>query len=162
MEERRAVISQAWEEIVTTKANQLARETGFLKRQRAFSGADVVQSLICGWWQEPDISFRGLTQVLSRCEVAVTPSELTQRFGKASAELMRQMLVEVSSLGLSLQAEPDLPLLRPCSAVIVEDRSVISLPCELIGSGRDLARVEPGSRALCAGMCSTERWRGRS
>ncbi len=132
MEKSITVISQALEEMLTTKAEQLAQETGFVKRNRKISGADFVQTLLFGWWQEPNISLRGFTQVMSRCNVSITPSGLTQRFSQASADLMLRMLTSLSSLGLSNAAQPDIPLLRQFTSVIVEDSTVVSLPGELI------------------------------
>lgn len=144
MEKSIAVISQALKEIVTTKAKQFADETGFVKRNRKVGGADFVQSLLFGWWQEPEISLRGLTQVMSRCDVSISPAGLTQRFGKESAELMRRLLTEVSQKRLTLEAEPDLPVLRQFSAVIVEDSSVISLPEALIDTWKGYGKGRAG------------------
>ena len=37
------------ERILEEEAEDLARETGFLQREREISGADCVQALIFGW-----------------------------------------------------------------------------------------------------------------
>ena len=37
------------ERILEEEAEDLARETGFLQREREISGADFVQALIFGW-----------------------------------------------------------------------------------------------------------------
>jgi hypothetical protein len=58
----------------------LAREVGFVERDRVISGADFVQSLILGWLQEPEITLDGLTQVLERRQVSISASGLSQRF----------------------------------------------------------------------------------
>src|SRR5258708_32556391 len=38
--------------ILEEETEQLAREVGFIERERVISGADFVQSLILGWLQE--------------------------------------------------------------------------------------------------------------
>ncbi len=37
------------QQILGKEADELARETGFIQRERAFSGADFAQTLIFGW-----------------------------------------------------------------------------------------------------------------
>jgi hypothetical protein len=39
---------------VEEEAVRLAKETGFIERERAFNGADFAQALILGWLQRPD------------------------------------------------------------------------------------------------------------
>jgi hypothetical protein len=59
-------VSQQLQSILEERANELARETGCIKRERKFSGADVVQTLVFGWQQHPDAS---LEQLASTAEV---------------------------------------------------------------------------------------------
>src|SRR5713101_4356345 len=42
--------------ILEERANVLARETGCIERQRKFSGADLLQTLVFGWLSHPDAS----------------------------------------------------------------------------------------------------------
>lgn len=43
-------------QILEEEANQLAKETGFMQRERTITGADFAQTLIFGWLEEPEIS----------------------------------------------------------------------------------------------------------
>lgn len=43
-------------EVLETRANELGRETGFVQRKRAISGADFVQALVFGWLHNPEAS----------------------------------------------------------------------------------------------------------
>jgi hypothetical protein len=126
-----AEISETLTAILNEKANDLARKTSFLKRERAFSGADFAQSLIFGWLQEPDISLAGLCQVFGRREVAISASGLHQRMTPESAEFMGCVLDEVSSQQMKAEEEVPTKLLKQFEAVILEDSSVIGLPKEL-------------------------------
>ena len=51
-----AYVEQQLQSILEERANELARETGCIKRERKFSGADLVQTLVFGWQQQPDAS----------------------------------------------------------------------------------------------------------
>jgi hypothetical protein len=116
--------------IVEGEAEQLAREVGFIQRERVLSGADFVQSLILGWLQEPEITLDGLTQVLERREVSISASGLSQRFTPEAATLVQRVLERLSAE--QMQVEPvEIALLKQFSAVILEDSSSITLPPKL-------------------------------
>src|SRR5260221_5337038 len=108
--------------ILSEEADQLAREVGFVQRERVISGADLVQSLLLVWLQEPEIAYDGLTQVLGRREVSITASGLSQRFTPEAAALLQRVLERLSAEQLEVEAV-DLPLLKQFTAVIVEDSS---------------------------------------
>jgi hypothetical protein len=116
--------------ILGPEADRLARETGFIQRERAFSGADFAQALIFGWLQRPDERIEGFVQILGRREVAITASGLCQRFTQEAATFLQRLLERLAQG--QMQAEcVDIPLLRRFSAVVVEDSSSILLPASL-------------------------------
>ena len=43
-------------QILEKEANELAKETGFMQRERHLTGADFAQTLIFGWLEEPEIT----------------------------------------------------------------------------------------------------------
>ena len=43
-------------QILEKEANELAKETGFIQRERTLTGADFAQTLIFGWLEEPEIT----------------------------------------------------------------------------------------------------------
>jgi len=116
--------------IIGEEVEQLAREVGFVERQRVISGSDFVQTLILGWLQEPEITLEGLTQVLERREVSISASGLSQRFTPEAATLLQRVLERLCAE--QMQVEPvEIALLKQFSAVILEDSSSITLPSEL-------------------------------
>ena len=123
-------VAEAIRRILTAEADQLAREVGFIQRERVLSGADFVQTLLLGWLQEPEIAYDGLTQVLGRREVSITASGLSQRFTPEAVSLLQRVLERLSAEQLEVEAV-DLPLLKQFTAVIVEDSSILVLPEEL-------------------------------
>src|SRR5579864_8447164 len=118
------------QEILGPEADRLARETGFIQRERAFSGADFAQALIFGWLQRPDERIEGLVQILGRREVTITASGLCQRFTKEAAIFLQRLLELLAEQAIPAELV-DIPLLRRFSAVVVEDSSSILLPAPL-------------------------------
>jgi hypothetical protein len=118
-------------QVLNVEVYQLARETGFIERERKFDGADFAHSLIFGWLQEPQISLDGLIQVLGRREVDLTSSGLSQRFTQASATFFHRLLERLSAMQMQAEEAVDGALLRRFGAVIVEDSSSVQLPTEL-------------------------------
>jgi hypothetical protein len=123
-------IAQALERILQDEIEELAKEVGFLKRQRVLSAADFVQSLIFGWLQEPEISLDGLTQVLQRRDVSISASGMSQRFTSEAATLLQRVLERLCEQQMQVE-EVEVALLRQFSAVVIEDSSSIALPDEL-------------------------------
>src|SRR5437867_2199873 len=75
-----AQIEKALKQILEEQAPQLARETGFIERERQLRGADFAQILIFGWLQEPEMTLDGLSQLAQIREVSISAPGLSQRF----------------------------------------------------------------------------------
>jgi len=123
-------IAQTLQKLLNERVETLAKETGFIQRVRAFTGADFAQTLIFGWLQEPEVTIDGLTQILQRREVTISGPGLSQRFTPQSAHFMQCTLQEVTQQQQQAEAV-DIGLLRHFSAVWVEDSSSILLPEQL-------------------------------
>jgi hypothetical protein len=123
-------VTETLRQMLEEEANQLAKETGFIQRERNLTGADFAQTLIFGWLGEPEISLDGLTQVAGRREVEMTASGLHQRFTQAAAEFLQRLLQRLTQVRLQAEAAPT-PLLKRFTAVLVEDSSRINLPDDL-------------------------------
>jgi hypothetical protein len=54
--ESRAQVAEALEPLLTSRANELARETGFVQRESKVTGAVFAQTLVCRWMEKPDAS----------------------------------------------------------------------------------------------------------
>ena len=124
-------IAQALQRILNTQADVLARESGFIQRERAVRGRAFAQTLIFGWLQDPETTLDGLTQILQRCEVEISGSGLSQRFGPQSAQFLEAILQEVTQQQLSREEVPA-ELLGRFSEVWLEDSSGVGLPPQLV------------------------------
>jgi hypothetical protein len=134
------------QQILGSEADKLARETGFIQRERAFSGADFAQALILGWLQEPDERVEGFVQIFGRREVTITASGLCQRFTKAAATFLQRLLERLAEVHMPAEAV-DIALLRRFSGVIVEDSSSVMLPAALAEVWRGCGGHEGTSEA---------------
>ncbi len=135
------------QQILGREADQLAHETEFIQRERAFSGADFAQALILGWLQRPDERVDGFVQILGRREVTITASGLSQRFTPEAATFMQRLLERLSEGQMQAEAV-DVALLRRFSAVVVEDSSSVMLPAELASLWRGCGGPEGTSAAM--------------
>ena len=126
-----AYLSEQLQHILEERADELARETGCVQRQRKFSGASLLQTWVFGWQQHPDASLEQLASVAELHDVEVTDTAVQKRFTPKAAAFLHRVLEEACSL--VVQAAQDVPvtLLRRFSAVILEDSSSIALPDEL-------------------------------
>jgi hypothetical protein len=113
--------------VLEEEARELARETRFIERERAFNGADFAQALILGWLQRPDERLDGFTQILERHDVSISASGLSQRFTQQAAIFMERVPERLSEVQMQAEAV-DIPLFRRFSAVKVEDGSGVPLP----------------------------------
>jgi hypothetical protein len=126
-----AYLSEQLDSLFEARADELARETGCVQRQRQFSGASLLQTWVFGWQQHPDASLEQLASVAELHDVEVRDTAVQKRFTPQAAAFLQRVLEEACSL--VVQAAQDVPvaLLRRFSAVILEDSSSIALPDEL-------------------------------
>jgi hypothetical protein len=114
--------------VLEERADAIALETGCVQRQRKFSGASLLQTLVFGWQQHPDASLEQLASTAATADVLVTDTAVDKRFTPQAARFLHAMLEEACSLVVQAAHDVPLALLRRFSAVILEDSSRISLP----------------------------------
>src|SRR5258708_38549368 len=85
-------LAETLRQILEEEANELAKETGFVQRERSISGADFAQTLIFGWLQEPEVTLGGMTQIAQRREVEITASGWCQRFTPEAVAFLERLL----------------------------------------------------------------------
>jgi hypothetical protein len=147
-------ISEAVQRILGEEATELAREVGFIKRERNFDGADFAQSLVFGWLQGPQETLDGMTQVMQRRHVSMSAAGLSQRFTEEAATFFEQLLSRLTQQHLQAEAAVPTEWLARFSAVYLEDSSTVSLPSELAEVWRGCG----GSRGKNAAVKLCCRW----
>src|SRR5258708_4632329 len=98
--------------ILEERATVLARETGCIERQRKFSGADLLQTLVFGWLSHPDASLETLTSIAATRAVQVTDTAIHNRFTQACAQFLHAILEEMTSVVVTAAQEVPLELVR--------------------------------------------------
>lgn len=123
-------LGEAMERVLTVKAEDLSRSTGFVERESKMSASVFAKTLVFGWLQRPDVSLSGLAEVAAALGVSISPQAIDDRFNPQAAELLRRLL-DAAACELIAADPVAIPILRRFSAVIVEDGSIVSLPDEL-------------------------------
>ena len=125
-------VMEQYQSILEEEIHAIAHETGVIKRKRKIDAATLVQTMIFGFWQDPEVRLSGLAQIGGRRQVYVTESAISQRFTPECANLFQTILQRLAEVQLESE-KVDIPLLKQFSAVIVEDSTSIVLPEELAG-----------------------------
>lgn len=126
-----AYVEQQLQYVLESRANELARETGCIVRQRKFDGATLVQTLLFGFQQHVHASLEQLASTAQVRAVSVTDTAVDKRFSEACAHFLHAVLEEMSAVVVQAAQAVPLKLLKRFSAVICEDSSTIVLPDEL-------------------------------
>jgi hypothetical protein len=113
--------------LLTTTANALARETGFVQRVSKVTGAHFVQALLFGWLNNPQATLQQLAQMVGTVGVLISPQGLDQRFTPAAAQFLRRVLEQAVTEVVA--ANPvAIPLIQRFAGVYLLDSSTIVLP----------------------------------
>ena len=151
-------------------AERLARSSGFLQRQRCFTGASFAQALVCGWLAQPASTLSQLAQAAATASTPVSRQAVHQRFTLAAAAFLRALLGEAVRAVVTGDAVA-LPLLQRFPAVVVLDSTTIALPAALVehwrgcGNGRSASAAALKVQAqldLCTGGLTLQLQDGRS
>jgi hypothetical protein len=114
--------------ILTTEADRAGVQTRFVQRSDAkLTGSVFTQTLVFGLGADPQASLSTLTQTTAALGVELTPEALHQRFDRAAASCLEQVLA--AAVHQVVAAEPVLlPILDRFSEVVVQDSTSIVLP----------------------------------
>ena len=149
-----AYVEQQLQNVLESRANELARETGCIVRQRKFDGATLVQTLLFGFQQHEHASLEQLASMAQVRAVSVTDTAVDKRFNQECAQFLHAVLQEMSSVVVQAAQAVPLKLLKRFSAVICEDSSTITLPEELA----ELWQGCGGTQAQTAAAVKVHTW----
>jgi hypothetical protein len=143
-------LAHALHSVLTSTANAAARSTGFIRRQRAFSGSQFVQTLVFGWLAQPQASYSDLILTAASLGVSISPQGLAARLDRSAADCL--LTVFQAAITHVVCADPvAIPLLDRFSAVYIQDSTTISLPDALaehwLGCGGSHGRVAAALKA---------------
>jgi hypothetical protein len=85
-------LSETLQRVLVENANQLAKETGFIRRQRQVTGAGFAQALVLGGLAQPEATRKQLHHSAVRTGMEVSVQGLDQRFTPTAVIFMRRLL----------------------------------------------------------------------
>ena len=113
--------------VFTTTATSAAHTTGFIKRVRAFDGAQFVQTLVGTYLSTPSPTTEDFVDTARGLGVSITPQGLAARFSSTAVAYLEQILS--AALQQVITASPrTTPILDRFRAVYIQDSTVIRLP----------------------------------
>jgi hypothetical protein len=121
-------LARAMSHVLNSVPNEVARQTGFAKRQSKLTGAAFVQTLVFGWQANPASTLSNLAHAAATIGVSVTPQALDQRFTEGAAMLLRQVLEAAVGTAISSAHPLSVPLLGRFNGVYLLDSTTIALP----------------------------------
>lgn len=130
MESKITQIAEILQDILTRKADELGRASGFIKRQRKFSGSSFAQTLVFAWLANPSSSMEELSQSAANVGVSVSRQGIDERFTESAAQFMACLLKAALQCVVSGK-RVETPILSRFSKVYVSDATIINLPDEL-------------------------------
>lgn len=120
-------LSEVIQELLTTQADELARKTGFVQRQRKVSGSGFAQALIFGFMSNPSCTRAEVNEMASTAGMVLSTPGLDKRFNGKAAYFLDQLLGEaVKAVIYSQQATRS--LLTRFQGVYVGDSTLVGLP----------------------------------
>jgi hypothetical protein len=115
--------------LLTTEADELARQTGFVIRQRKVSGSNFAQTVVFSAMANPDATKDRRLITAATVGLVITEKGLEKRFDARAAVFLRELLR--AAVSKVVASEVMIPLLRRFTAVEVFDSSTVALPEEL-------------------------------
>jgi len=132
-------IAQAMQTVLTIIADNISRETGFVKRLRKLSGpvcvhrtgrSKFVQTLVFGWLSNPDATLDELAQTAAALGLKITPQALDKRFTEKAADFLKRILESTVEIVITVNPQA-IPIMQRFNGVYIQDSSTIVLPNEL-------------------------------
>lgn len=105
--------------LFTSTANTVAREVGFIRRQRKLTGAHFLQATVFGWLQHATATRQQLYESLCLTGASLTAQGFEQRFRPPAIAFLRTMLDQ--ALRYQFEAETLCPVLARFQGIYLTD-----------------------------------------
>ncbi len=156
-----AYVEKHLRHILEERATVLAREPGCIVRQRKFTGAALVHTLVCGFGQQPHASLEQLASTAQMRAVSVTDTAVHDRFTEQTAQLLQRVLEEMNEVVVEAAQPVPLALLRRFAAVYYEDSTTMVLPDELAAQWQGCGGTQAHTQAAVKAHTRLDLKRGR-
>ncbi|EDN70091.1 transposase (IS4 family) domain protein [Beggiatoa sp. PS] len=137
--------------ILGTKADTLGKATGFIKRERKFTGSTFIKTLVFGWMQKPQATLEELVQAGVLNEIEISAQGLDKRFTPESAHFSITVLEQAVVEAIKAPNAVSIELLNRFSSVTLFDTTLLNLPDELVEIWAGTGGSGPTSRSALKG-----------
>lgn len=148
-----AELAPSLQSLLGEEADRLARQCGFVKRQRVFCGSSFLQTCLLTWLEHKDATLEQFVATAASLGVSVSVQGFDRRLDDA-ADFFRSVLRQALQQAID-PAPRALPLLDRFAGVYLDDCSTVSLPAQL-------AEQFQGCRGCLSGAKLLLRWEVRS
>lgn len=119
-------LAQTMQDLLTTKADQLASQCGFVQRNRKVTGANFAQTVVFTAMADPGAATSRFQVLAAAVGLNASRQAIDKRFNARGAAFLRELLrVAVAEV---VATPVTVPLPRRFTSVEVLDRSVVALP----------------------------------
>ena len=144
-------VAAALQRVLGETAEQSAKDSQAVVRQRKFTGASLVATFVLGFLRKPDARPEDLARTAAELGVDVTPQAVKKRYTARLVECFRGVLERAVREAVPGEAR-SIPLLQKFTKVRIGDSSGIALPDEwadrfpgcggVSGSGKAAAKLQ--------------------
>jgi hypothetical protein len=141
-------IENALRQLLEHEAHTLARETGFVQRQRKLTGSTFAQMMVFGAASNPCPTCTDWTQAAAVAGTTITPQAIEQRFTPEAAHFLYALLQRLVACVVTTCTPEVAPLLERFAGVFIKDSTVIPLPRALASVWQGLGDSQGTSAAV--------------
>ena len=124
-----AQVTDQMQEVLNIKANEVTGNSGFIQRQRKFTGSAFVQTLVFGWIQNPETSYADLAQTARALDIDVSRQAIVNKMTDKTSTTLKAILESAATECCSPPQQ--LPLLKKFQDIYMQESTWISLLDEL-------------------------------
>ena len=122
-------LAEAMQALLTTQADELARQCGFVRRQRKVTGSNFAQTVVFTALADAEATENRLLSTAATVGLDASRQAITKRFNAKGASFLRTLLGAAVTEAVATPVA--IPLLQRFTAVQVLDSSIVALPDEL-------------------------------
>ena len=123
------IVGATLQRVLGASADLLGRQTGVIQRQRKFSGATLLKTLVLTVMKTPNAKPDDYVATAARLGVFVTPEAIEKRFTPKLVDFLRKALEE--AMAEMVKAKPvTTTILEKFTTVFVGDSTTVTLPEE--------------------------------
>jgi len=120
-------VAKALQRVVNEKADELAKQTGFIHRVRKITGSNFVKTLVFCFLQNFTPSVEGIVRSGVSHKLEISAQGFHKRFNEEAAELMKEVLNEALKQMIEAQNKVAIDVLNRFTKVYLSDCTVINL-----------------------------------